>query len=250
MTVFAFVPSRGASVRIPNKNLAEVGGVSLVARALMCADWAGVDQTIISTDSDAVWDSAYAQRVATAEHRLSLPREQDPGPEASELWRHERPESLAGPHSQIESSISHWLLRCDPVLADDDVIALLQPTSPFRKPETVRRCVELVQSGYDSALTVTLDARRSGRLRSHEDGTLRAIWNAPPGFRPRSQEGGPGRRQPVENGCVYAFSVRHFRATGLRMGGHEAVVPTLWTEALEVDDEFDLAVARALVGVT
>jgi N-acylneuraminate cytidylyltransferase len=159
---------------------------------------------------------------------------------------HSRPADLAGPHSQIEEAIAHWMHRCDPVLNDEDVIALLQPTSPFRKPATVRECVRLVRAGYDSVTTVTLDHRNTGRLRSYKDGTALVRWNRPVDSRPRSQD---ARRLGVENGCVWAFSAAHFRRTKLRQGGREAAVVTSWLEAFEVDTVEDLEIARALAGV-
>ena len=228
MTVFTFIPARGGSARIPSKNLAEVGGYSLVRRACDCAweAWPidGPDPTVIvSTDSDEV--ARAINDVADIHHR---------------------PESLAGAHSQIEEALAHWLHRCDPVLDDEDVLCLLQPTSPFRQPATVRECVRLVELGYDSATCVVLDSRNTGRMRSHVDGVLQTHWNRPITSRPRSQE---ARRHVIESGLCWAFSVRHFRETKLRQGGREALVETSWLEAFEIDTPEDLAVARALVGV-
>lgn len=222
MTIVAFIPARRGSERLADKNLAKVGGHSLVSRACRCAYEAGCDQVIVSTDS------------------YEIACEGSSGP------YHHRPPSLSGPRSQIEEALGHWMRRSEPVLDDADVVCLLQPTSPFRKPETVRECVRLVRAGYDSVTTVTLDGRNTGRLRSHADGTPKAIWDRPITSRPRSQD---ARQQAVENGCVWAFSVVHFRRWKLRQGGHEAVVVTSWLEALEIDTAADLEAARALVGV-
>ena len=227
--VIAFVPARGGSERLRDKNCREVGGVPLARLTKICAARAWVDVTIISTDSDDVWYSAVGD-----------------GPVSPVLERHHRPADLAGPHSQIEEAIAHWMHRCDPVLADEDIIILAQPTTPFRKPETIRECVRLVRAGFDSVTTVTLDGRNMGRLRSHEDGTPLVRWNRPIDARPRSQD---ARQLGVESGCVWAFSAAHFRRTKLRQGGREAAVVTSWLEAFEVDTISDLEVARALAGV-
>lgn len=233
MTTYAFIPARGGSERIPLKNLAEVGGRSLVRRAieatrepcpdaprLIYAPW----EVIVSTDSSAIAEHVGGQQVTI----------------------HRRPANLAGPRSQIEEAVVHWMHRCDPVLDHGDVIVLIQPTSPFRKLETVRRCVELVRAGYDSATTVTLDSRNTGRLRSYEDGTPNVLWNRPVDARPRSQD---ARKSAIENGVCWAFTAEHFRRGKLRMGGRAAVVVTSWLEAFEIDTPEDLEIARALVGV-
>lgn len=227
MTAIAFIPARGGSTRIPRKNLAQVGGRSLLERAIGVAK-ASCDRVVVSTEDEEI------ATVARREH----------------CEVHERPDGRDG---QIEDVIAHWLRRCDPVLDDDDVIVLLQPTSVFRRPETVRECVRLVREhGLDSALAVLTDVRRevfSGRLRARYDSATgkdiaaRVIFDRPLDWRPRSQD---VRSIGVEAGSVYAFTVRHFRATGCRMGGRDAAVRVPWIEAFEIDEPEQLEVARLL----
>ena len=225
--VIAFIPARAGSQRIQRKNLAEVGGVPLVARAVRTGLGAET-RVVVSSDSASVLSAADAAV-------------------SGRVWAHRRAREHAGPHAQIEDAIQHWVsreLRGFP-LSPRDVIVLLQPTSPFRRVETVRECIRLVRDeGYDSALTITLAFRRNGRVRSHEDGTPRVIWNAPdPLWRPRSQDVRP---EGYENGAVYAFTVEHFRRTRCRMGGREACVPISQWEAFEIDTPEDLDVARLI----
>lgn len=235
----AFVPARGNSVRIPRKNLACVGVHSLLARTIFCAARAGVDEIVVSTDDDEIGQAATHAGAAAVEQTRLIP-----------LRVYRRPEHLASDTAQIEDAIAHWLHRASPTLADDDVIALLQPTSPMRRPETIRRCVDLVRfGGFDSALTITLGCQRSGRLRAHYDGKQgrdvahRVIWDHPIEHRPRSQD---AERRPAESGCVYAFSAGHFRRTKLRMGGREACVETSWLESYEIDSPQELLIAQLL----
>lgn len=226
--IVGFVPARGGSERIPGKNLQLVGGRSLVRRAVECAWEAGCHEVVVSTDDDAI---AVEAHYCDAEV-------------------HERQARHASATAQIEDAIGDWLGTRLVPLAESDVVVLLQPTSPFRRPSTVEDCVRLVLEGYDSALSISMGHRRNGRIRSHVaadggQGPLKVIWNQPnPLWRPRSQD---VVQEPYENGAVYAFSVGHWRRARCRMGGREAVVRMEQWEAWEIDTPGELAIARAMV---
>lgn len=236
MTVFAFIPARAGSQRVPRKNLAEVGGSSLVHRACRAAYDALTDTVslsppiVVSTDDDEIANAARADWGATV---------------------HQRPEHLATATAQIEDAIAHWLARSS--LKDDDVIALLQPTSPFRRSETIRSCVHLVtEYGLDSAIAVKRDFARAtlnGRVRGlwseseQRDVGLKVIWNHQPDFRPRSQD---TRNVGVDCGLCYTFTAGHFRRTRSRMAQITGAVPVSAIEAFDIDTPADLEHARIL----
>ncbi|MGG8408247.1 cytidylyltransferase domain-containing protein, partial [Streptomyces sp. 12297] len=53
--VLAVIPARGGSKGVPAKNLAEVGGVPLVARAVhACLEAGLVTDVVVSTDDEAI----------------------------------------------------------------------------------------------------------------------------------------------------------------------------------------------------
>jgi len=136
--VLAVVPARGGSTGVELKNLREIGGVSLVARAARVAiGLAFVDAAIVSTDHAGI---AKAARDAG----LRVP--------------FRRPDALSGPLVSDLEVLSHALVEMEREdRARFDVIVMLQPTSPSRTPDHVLRCIEkLVAGAFDSVWTVSL----------------------------------------------------------------------------------------------
>jgi CMP-N,N'-diacetyllegionaminic acid synthase len=136
-SVLAIVPARSGSKGIANKNMALVGGMSLIARAgevLARLPW--IDRKIISTDSP---DYAAEGR----SHGLDAP--------------FLRPAHLSGDKAGAFDMIVHALEACEQLDGRQyDVIVLTEPTSPLREPSDVDRTVnKLLESDADSAITVS-----------------------------------------------------------------------------------------------
>ncbi|NUR83099.1 MAG: NTP transferase domain-containing protein, partial [Nonomuraea sp.] len=88
MRVLAVVPARGGSAGVPLKNLAPVGGIPLVARAVRtCLRADLIDAVVVSTDHAGI---AEAAREAGADVV-------------------ERPAELSGPLASSESAVLHAL---------------------------------------------------------------------------------------------------------------------------------------------
>ncbi len=133
----AVVPARGGSKSIPRKNLAIVGGISLVGRAgELAASLPWIDQAIISTDDVEI--AAEATR-----HGLDAP--------------FQRPDELAGDKSTSTDMWRHaWLAAEAHYGQRFDLSILLEPTSPMRRGEDITRCVQtLLDSGHKAAATVS-----------------------------------------------------------------------------------------------
>lgn len=128
MEVLALVPARGGSKGIPRKNLAPVAGKPLLAWTLECAAAArSLTRIVVSTDDGEIAAAA----------------------SGAEVLR--RPPELATDETTMLDVVRHALAALGP----PDVLVLLQPTSPLRRPEDVDGAVELlVQSGADSVVTV------------------------------------------------------------------------------------------------
>lgn len=219
--VVAFIPARGGSERVHRKNLRDVGGLSLVARAIHCARAAGIERVVVSTDD---LEIAGVALWAAVEFVMRSP-------------------AASSSTAQIEDAIAEWW----DALADrdrPDVVVLLQPTSPFRRPETIRRCVDLaLSSSHAFTVTRTHPAEFHGMIDTRPDGTRR-IWRDYHDERPRTQDCAD---YGYENGSVYAFTRAHWERHGERLAhSHGAVVETDAIEALDIDTERDLEIAQRL----
>ncbi|MFF3344409.1 cytidylyltransferase domain-containing protein [Streptomyces sp. NPDC002779] len=221
--VLAVIPARGGSKGVPAKNLAPVGGVPLVARAVReCLATRLVTDVVVSTDDQAI---AAAAREAGAEVVL-------------------RPAAIAGDTATSEAAVLHAMdtheaLHGAPV----DVVMLVQCTSPFVIREDIDGvAAAVVENGADTAVTV---APFHGFVwRDAEEPADGGVGvNHDKSYRPRRQD----RPQDyLETGAAYAMDAAGFRTHNHRFFGRTELVRTDPARVLEIDDPHDLARARAL----
>jgi CMP-N,N'-diacetyllegionaminic acid synthase len=118
-TCVGLIPARAGSKRVPGKNVRVLGGHPLIAYAIGSAIDSGVlDGVIASTDSPEIAELAQAF-----------------GAEVPFL----RPAEMAGDRSPDIEWIRHLLATLEGEGRAWDCFAILRPTSPFRRPETIRR---------------------------------------------------------------------------------------------------------------
>jgi YrbI family 3-deoxy-D-manno-octulosonate 8-phosphate phosphatase len=221
--VLAVIPARGGSKGVPAKNLAPVGGVPLVARAVReCRAGRLVTDVVVSTDDQAI---AEAARAAGAEVVL-------------------RPAAIAGDTATSEAAVLHAMdaheaLHGAPV----DVVLLVQCTSPFLTREDVDGvAAAVVENGADTAVTVAPFHGFVWRDGDTEEDGGHGV-NHDKAFRPRRQD----RPQDLlETGAAYAMDAPGFRKHQHRFFGRTELVRTDPARVLEIDDPHDLARARAL----
>ncbi|WP_069885752.1 N-acylneuraminate cytidylyltransferase [Streptomyces luteocolor] len=249
--VLAVIPARGGSKGVPAKNLAPVGGVPLVARAVReCLAARLVTDVVVSTDDHVI---AEAARAAGAEVVL-------------------RPAAIAGDTATSEAAVLHAMDAHEERHGHTvDVVLLVQCTSPFLTREDVDGVAgAVVENGADTAVTVApfhgfiwrdaaddatdegtqgLAARRTDAVggtatlaNSTQTGGGYGV-NHDKSFRPRRQD----RPQDLlETGAAYAMDAAGFRTEKHRFFGRTEPVRTDPARVLEVDDPHDLARARAL----
>ena len=133
----AVVPARGGSKGIPLKNLRPILGRPMVALAAdVCQALPWLDRAVVSTDHEEIKQVAEAAGLAAP---------------------FMRPPELSGDRIGDAEVLRHALMSCE---ANDDVtydiVIMLQPTSPLRRPEHVTAAVEAMLAGdWDSVWTVS-----------------------------------------------------------------------------------------------
>ncbi|MFF9070756.1 cytidylyltransferase domain-containing protein [Streptomyces sp. NPDC014735] len=230
-TVLAVIPARGGSKGVPAKNLAQVGGVPLVARAVRaCLASHEVTDVVVTTDDAAVADAARAAGdTSGTPERLHIVR---------------RPAAIAGDRASSEDAVLHALDAYE-AMRDRaaDVVLLVQCTSPFVVREDIDGVAAAVaREGADTAVTVAPfhgflwrdgSALEAGNHGVNHDKSVRQMRQDRP-------------EDLLETGAAYAMDVAGFRAHRHRFFGHTALVRTDPARVLEIDDPHDLARARAL----
>lgn len=222
--VTAVVPARGGSRGVPRKNLVDLGGRPLLWWTLETARRSGVvTRLIVSSDDEEILESAVACGVEAETHR--------------------RPTELG--HHDVHAV--HVVLEVLEVLTDDqlpDVVMMLLPTSPFRRPEDVATAVRLLAEAEPPAvISVTELDKQLIHLRTFEENEL-----VP--FLPWEQLTAQRQDQPPLyglNGSVYAARPEVLRQHGTFHvpGAHGFVMPR--TASVDINDPVDLVVARALL---
>ncbi|MGW1794598.1 cytidylyltransferase domain-containing protein [Streptomyces sp. NPDC001984] len=244
--VLAVIPARGGSKGVPAKNLAPVGGVPLVARAVReCRASRLVTDVVVSTDDQAI---AAAARQAGAEVVL-------------------RPAAIAGDTATSEAAVLHAMDAHEALHGSAvDVVLLVQCTSPFLVREDVDGvAAAVVENGADTAVTVApfhgfiwrdagddpavvdtqAQAAVGGAVAVANSTVTEGGYgvNHDKSFRPRRQD----RPQDLlETGAAYAMDAAGFRKHQHRFFGRTELVRTDPARVLEVDDPHDLARSRAL----
>lgn len=220
----AVVPARGGSKRIPDKNLKEVGDRSLLAHAIEQGKQAEeIDRLIVSTEDSELRSEAEA---CDAEVPFARP----------------------GELSTDEASTSDVVLHALDWFEEDgetfNFVCVLQPTVPFRTPTDIDASIRrLVETGADSVVTITEFAEPPFWAVEPSEDQIMPYFEENPWKRTRSQEF-PTLFRP--NGAVFAARVPAFRASGDFYAGDTTYWRMPRRRSIDIDEPYDLEVARAL----
>ena len=135
LRVLGLVPARGGSKGVPGKNERPLAGRTLLERARDAALASGViDRLVLSTDSESI--AALGEALG-----IDVP--------------FERPAALATDESPMLGVVEHALRTLAADGYRPDAVALLQPTSPLRRPDHISDAVRLLADDATSVVSVT-----------------------------------------------------------------------------------------------
>lgn len=132
--ILFLITARGGSKGVPGKNIKPLAGKPLLHYTIECARQLASDSAIcLSTDSPEI--------IKTAESvNLKVP--------------FTRPDELATDTAGSDEVIRHALEFYKSQGKKFDIIVLLQPTSPFRKPNHIAEALKLFTPGLDMVISV------------------------------------------------------------------------------------------------
>ena len=225
--ILAVVPARGGSKGVSLKNLRMVGGQSLVSRvSVVVAQVPEIDRAVVSTDHDGIAGAAEAAGLAAP---------------------FRRPESLAGDRIGDLEVLTHALQATEKLDGRKyDIVVMLQPTSPFRKPEQVSACIRmLVKGAWDAVWTVSPTDSKSHPLKQlnvGEEGALDLYDASGAQIIARQQ------LEPVyhRNGIAYAFT-RECLLEQKTIRGKRTGALVIEEPCVNIDTEWDLELAEFLL---
>lgn len=221
-TVIAFIPARGGSKSIPQKNLAILGNKPLLQWTIEVAKQSNyIDAIYVSTDDEEIKN--VSKNLGAVVHCRSTKNSTD--------------------DALVANAVKEFLQQLKVL---PEYLVLLEPTAPFRTAKDIDACISKIKEDcLDSVATfteATLNPHRAWKL---EEGIMVPfVKNANPWL--------PRQKLPKAyqlNGAVYVVSVRSFLESNddkfvlEKSGAHYMPVE----RSLDIDHPTDLLMANALL---
>lgn len=230
MNSVAVIPARGGSVRIPRKNIKSLCGKPLIYYSIIEALKSGVfEDVFVSTEDEEIGTIALICGARLIHRPLELAKDVE--------------SELVIQHAVQEVEKQYKV----------DIITMLQPTSPLRTAETIRKCVEQDWNEIDSCITVNdIEGFRPEWMCSVSQNKLVSpytnTWV--------DEEGNPFiklvARQDLpklykQNGCVYSFKRELIMEKNRCIGSKCKAVIIDEEEAFDIDTPLDFIICEMLM---
>lgn len=221
--VLAIVPARGGSLGLPRKNLLTVGGIPLVARAILAArECPHVGSCVLTTDDPEI----RAIGIAFGADII------------------ERPCDLAGDSTTSQAVVRHVLESLATAGRLPEYFVLLQPTSPLRTAAHVTACIEaFFKSDAQSAIGVTEAKENPFKSFIEMNGSLQPLFDVEKLHAPRQAL----PRVYSQNGAIYLTgSTAFLRSNSFFI---PSVMPFVMDAeaSIDIDTALDLRIAECLI---
>ena len=224
---YAFIPARSGSKGILNKNLQNIGNLSLIEISVLAAIESGIFAKIfISSDSEIMIDVA-----CNIAKKALMPNIVEP---------HFRPIHLSQDCSTTESAIVDLLDTTLIPISNEDRIYILQPTSPFRYESLICKFNDsLSKSGFKCGFT----ASKVTPFLWKNNVAQYDIMN-----RKMRQDLSDEEFYYHEDGNLFCFECSVFKRTGNRIDNSPFIYITDSFQSLQIDTPADLSYCIYLNG--
>lgn len=216
MKTIAFIPVRGGSKSIPQKNIKTFCGKPLVYWSIKAAvDTKGISNVIVATDDCKIEEVVLSFNLK----KVSVYR---------------RDQNNAQDNSSTESVMLEYINKKN--LSDDNIFILIQATSPLLRSIDLKRGLNLLNK-YDSILSCVKSKRFFWT--KHGESINYDYKN-----RPRRQE---FDGLLMENGAFYINSVSNILKNKNRLSANIGIVEMPEYTSIEIDEEEDWIIAESLM---
>lgn len=223
----AIIPARGGSKRIPNKNVVDVNGKPLIAYTIQCAEkskFLGKNIFVSTEDS----------KIAKVSKKFG-----------AQVIK--RPKKLASDKAATLPVLKHAVSVLEADGIEFDTVVLLQPTSPFRKVETLDLGISKLWSNWKNMAAIfSVKQTRFPPLWLLKITGNKLKFIYPNDF--KKIRGQDLQKTYEIDGCLYVFKKELLKKSemypfSLNKTGY--LIPTK-IESLDIDDMEDLQMARSL----
>jgi len=219
MIVLGVIPARGGSKEVPLKNIKQLCGRPLIAYTIESAQKASsLSYLVVSTDNKEISDVALGLGCQVIM----------------------RPQKFATDSSPTEDALVHAIEELKRQNGfEADVVLTLEPTSPFRRTETIDACIEMFKDrNVDSVIAVVETRSCYGKIVNKKFEFL--FPNQPR----RRQE-----RKPLykESSTIYGTRKDTLLKTSSVIGGSLCPLIVSQIEAFDINTELDFLIAERLM---
>lgn len=217
--IVGLIPARGGSKGIPRKNIAKIGGVTLLEHGITLLKSAGCNLVYVSSEDEEILalSDTYGARLI------------------------QRPVDLSNDTASTEAVIIDSINQLN--LDSSDILVIHQITSPFLTEKSIRICIEILLQNLEINSTLVGTPNHSFNWKENELNQWEPYGHTRE-YRPRRQE------LPnilVESGGVYVARVKQILQMRTRFPSPTICVPISFLESLDIDTLEDLESARLIV---